>query len=113
MTMPETFTWRPDSRAAADFQQRTRSAKFGDGYAQEAGDGLNSETQDWPLTFTGSKARIVEILNFLRARKGYQSFYWTTPFGEQLLFKCKGYKPENVGGMTWRLSATFEQHFQP
>lgn len=111
--MPEIFTWRPDSRAAPDFQQRTRSAKFGDGYAQEAADGLNTETQDWPLTFTGSKARIVEILNFLRARQGYQSFYWNTPFGEQLLFKCKSYKPAHVGGTAWQLTATFEQSFQP
>ncbi|WP_145150910.1 phage tail protein [Pseudomonas oryzihabitans] len=111
--MPEVFIWRPDSRAAPQFQQRTRSAQFGDGYKQEAGDGLNTETQSWPLTFTGSKARIIEIVTFLRSRQGAQSFYWTTPFGEKLLFRCKAYNPAHVGGTVWQLTATFEQSFQP
>lgn len=111
--MPETFTWRPDSRPTGKFSQRTKSARFGEGYEQVVADGINNESQSWPLTFTGSKERVQEIIDFLRARKGYQSFYWTPPFGQQALFRCAEYDPAHMGGKQWTLSATFEQSFQP
>jgi len=111
--MTELFMWAPNSHPAAKITQRTRSASFGDGYTQEVADGINAEVQSWPLTFTGSKARTQEIIDFLRARKGYQSFYWTPPFGVRSLFKCKEYEPTDLGGGQWSLAVTFNQSFQP
>jgi phage-related protein len=113
MNMLETFNWAPDSRPSARFQHQVRSAKFGDGYEQVAADGINSETQSWQLSFTGSKERTREILDFLRARKGYQSFYWTPPFAEKMLFRCTEYAPAELGGGQWSISATFNQSFHP
>ncbi|EPQ5164044.1 phage tail protein, partial [Pseudomonas aeruginosa] len=49
----ETFTWVPDDGADVDGTLRTRTSQFGDGYAQESGDGLNGESQSWSLTFGG------------------------------------------------------------
>ncbi|HGX3315081.1 TPA: phage tail protein, partial [Pseudomonas aeruginosa] len=46
----ETFTWVPDDGADVDGTLRTRTSQFGDGYAQESGDGLNGESQSWSLT---------------------------------------------------------------
>lgn len=110
--MAETFTWRPDKSAPATITQRTRSAQFGSGYMQEAGDGLNTETQSWALTFTGDKTRIQQILSFLRAQGGYKAFVWSTPLDGNLYFKCRSYTPAPLGGTAWTLTATFEQTFQ-
>lgn len=111
--MAETFTWKPDSRPTAKYTNRTKSAQFGDGYEQVVADGINNERQSWPLTFTGNKARAVQIMQFLRDRKGYQSFYWSPPFGVQTLFRCAEYSPTDLGGGQWAVSATFDQSFQP
>jgi phage-related protein len=108
----DTFTFRPDKAAPAEFTQRTRSAQYGNGYMQEAGDGLNTESQSWFLTFTGDKARIISIRDFLRSQKGYKAFIWSTPLDGPLYFKCRAYNPAPMGGAAWSLTATFEQTFQ-
>lgn len=110
--MADTFTWLPDKAVAGKLTQRNRSAQFGSGYEQSAGDGLNTETQSWDLTFTGQKARIMEIRNFLKAQQGYKSFLWASPLDGLLNFKCTSYNPSAVGGGVWTLSATFDQSFQ-
>jgi len=110
--MADTFTWKPDKSAPGTFTQRTRSAQFGNGYMQEAADGINNETQSWDLTFTGTKVRIGSILAFLRKQQGYKAFIWKPPFDGPLYFKCKVFKPTHVGGSAWMLTATFEQTYQ-
>lgn len=109
--MAEIFKFRPDKSVPVTFTQRTRSATFG-GYKQTAGDGLNTETQSWSQTFSGSKERIIEILAFLRAHQGYKSFIWATPLDGPLYFTCGTYGATPQGGNAWALTATFEQTFQ-
>ncbi|WP_443697895.1 phage tail protein [Pseudomonas sp.] len=110
--MTDTFTWLPDKAVPGKLTQRARSAQFGSGYEQSAGDGLNTETQSWDLTFTGQKARIIEIRNFLRSKQGYKSFLWSSPLDGLLSFKCTAYNPSALGGNVWSLTATFNQSFQ-
>ena len=45
------FTWYPCTEPQGRIDHRTLSAKFGDGYAQIAADGIHSTTQSWPLCF--------------------------------------------------------------
>jgi phage-related protein len=111
--MPEAFTWTPDAKPTGKYSNRTKSARFGDGYEQVVADGINNESQSWPLTFTSSKVRADQIMAFLRARKGYQSFSWKPPFGDQALFRCTEYTATDLGGGQWAVSATFDQSFQP
>ncbi|MDO7911332.1 phage tail protein [Pseudomonas sp. 22-AL-CL-001] len=110
--MAERFTWKPNRSAPGTFQNAVRSANFGNGYRQVAGDGINNETQSWNLTFTGKKARIAAILAFLRAQRGYKPFIWKTPFDGDLYFTCNAYSPTDQGGDLWMLTATFEQTHQ-
>lgn len=110
--MADTFTWRPDKSAPGTFDQRVRTAQFGNGYTQRAADGINNETQSWNLTFTGKKARIAEILTFLRAQQGYKAFIWSTPFDGPRHFTCSSFTPTHLGGSAWALTATFEQTYQ-
>ena len=109
----ETFTWVPNKEPAGTVSFRTKSAKFGDGYEQTAEDGINNKTQSWPLTFTGSKARVKQIAKFLDRHKGAIPFFWTEPLGETALFKCSEYQPRHAGGDVYMLTATFEQAFHP
>lgn len=72
----ETFTWKPNNDPAATIAFRTKSAKFGDGYEQRAQDGINNRSQSWPLTFTGQKTRIKEIMAFLDRHAGATPFFF-------------------------------------
>lgn len=109
----ETFTWVPDKEPSGTVSFRVKTAKFGDGYEQTAEDGINNKTQSWPLTFTGPKSRIAEIMVFLNAHKGATAFSWTEPFGEVLLMRCNEYQTRHAGGNVYKLTATFEQAFHP
>ncbi|MFX0395145.1 phage tail protein, partial [Morganella morganii] len=51
--MIEIFTWCPRVNPTEDITYKTRRAKFGDGYEQVSGDGLNPRSQKWSLEFTG------------------------------------------------------------
>jgi len=68
---------------------RILSAGFGDGYAQEAGDGLNSDLSEmrvsWDL-LTPDEAQ--PIMEFFKAHKGYIPFKFTLP-GEAIARKWK------------------------
>lgn len=72
----QTFTWRTQIQAGMEgsFSLKTRSATFGDGYEQIAGEGINSEKQSWPVTLTGKKADMLqapEVLSFSRHKVIY------------------------------------------
>lgn len=111
--MAEVFTWcvRTEITGTGDFL--TRQARFGDGYRQTAADGLNNETQQWPISIVGRESKVGPALAFLRARKGAVSFLWTPPLGVQGLYLCKTYTLIPHGNDVFTLNATFEQTFQP
>ena len=68
-------------------------SKFGDGYEQRVADGINNNLQKWSLSFTKrSDADIDAIYDFLDARGGVESFFWT-PRSEAAsrTFVCRKY----------------------
>lgn len=109
----QTFAWCPriDPEGTSSF--RVLSAQFGDGYTQEAGDGINNEKQSWPLEFVGYEEQIKSIRDFLRAHGGFKPFKWTPPMGEEGLYVCREFRLRAMGGKAYTLSATFEQRFAP
>lgn len=111
--MADEFTWcvRTDSTGSGSFD--VKEARFGDGYRQTSADGLNNETQQWPISIVGREAKVLPALAFLRARRGAVSFLWTPPLGVQGLYLCKNYNINGHGNGVFTLSATFEQTFQP
>ena len=108
-----TFAWLPNRTATGTTKFDTLVAKFGDGYEQSAENGINSETESWPLTFTGSEARTREIRDFLRAHKSVYPFYWTPPMGERALFKAGEIARTPRGGGVYELTTTFTQGYKP
>lgn len=108
-----TFTWSHDRDPSGSTSFRTKSAQFGDGYKQSAPDGINSRSQKWSLTFTGTTAKISAIRAFLDARGGWEPFEWTTPLGEVGFFLASEYSATSLGHGIERVSVTFEQDFSP
>lgn len=85
-TMAEVFKWRTQIQETptGEFRHRVKEVEFGDGYKQVSGDGINTESQSWPFTYTGQKTDVMPILllfgdiqqshlygRHLLAKKGY------------------------------------------
>lgn len=105
--MIKTFIWSPLNGPTADLSYRTRSAQFGDGYEQVVSDGINSEKQVWPLTFTGKWDDMAPIIAFLREHKADRSFKWINPFSELGLYRASQLKPTALDFDTWTITVTF------
>lgn len=109
----EQFTWCPRIDPESTNTFRVHSAQFGDGYVQEVGDGINTESQSWPLEFVGREGYIQPIRDFLRAHSGFKPFLWTPPMDIEGLYVCREFKLKAMGGKLYTLTATFEQRFAP
>jgi phage-related protein len=109
----ERFTWPTQNGDAPDITYRVRTAQFGDGYKQESGDGPNNKEDSYPISYTGPKAKVLEIMAFFDRHAGAKAFLWTTPLGELGLFTCKKPVPTPMGGSVFKLTSTFDRAFQP
>lgn len=106
-----TFTWSPETEPTENEAPRVRAAGFGDGYSQRVGDGINNSPRSWALRFTRMSADIQEIIAFLRARGGAESFDWTPPGGPSGKWICKSWSRVFHGNEVMGVTATFEEVF--
>lgn len=104
-----TFSWFPDTGWSVKSEPKTRTAGFGDGYAQIVADGINNDMEEWTVRFTGTTERGLAIRNFLRERGGSKPFTWTTPEGDTHFFTCKTWTRGRERGVLMTVSATFTQ----
>ena len=109
----EVFTWRPINQSAPTTRAHVLTAQFGDGYKQEAADGINHIRQSWTMQFVGSLAEIMAIEEFLIRHGGYRAFLWTSPDGVERAYKAREWSATPQGGPVWTLQTTFEQDFKP
>jgi len=107
MAVLESFSWSPQNGPTADIQHRNTEVQYGDGYAQVAGDGINTESQKWPLTFIGMNEDIMPILAFLRAHAGVRAFKWVNPLGELGLYRASDIKPTIIDFARMSVTVTF------
>jgi len=110
--MADRFTWCATKQSSGEVNGVVRRARFGDGYAQSAADGINPILRRWSVEFVGKKDRIQEIVNFLDSHVGV-SFIWDAPFFGDGYFYCDTYNPSPNGFRLYTLTATFEQIYQP
>lgn len=101
----EIFTWSPRVNPQQTVNFRVRKAQFGDGYAQVSGDGINTRSQDWELSFVGTEDYIRPIKQFFDRHAGTRAFQWTPPLEEVGLYRC-----EHINRCRWAAEIT---HFQP
>lgn len=110
-----TFTWTPDFGLEADYKPRVRLARFGDGYEQRVGDGINTDQDKWNLTFTvRTDTETSAILAFLKARNGIEAFDWT-PAGESTAIRvvCREWHRTFDKFNLNTVTATFDRVFEP
>ena len=78
--MTSTFEWIPGYAPELIQQPRVLAVRFGDGYSQRSGDGINNEPQSWALTFTNVADNVADaMIGFLRNAAGTQAFFWVPP----------------------------------
>ena len=84
------------------------SAKFGDGYQQRVGDGINSSPRSYSNTFQKKRTDMDSIEAFLKTANGVDSFDWTPPFAAAGKWICPTWSRVLKDGFD-TLTATFEE----
>ncbi|MGA9618978.1 MAG: phage tail protein [Serratia proteamaculans] len=117
MALLKTFDYPSRYGASGEFEPKVRETPFGDGYKQTTGDGINSENESWPLTFTGPWSFIEPIIKFLREHKGYRSFKWRNPIYQLGLYHAGSFVVtptfSNAKGRNFSLTVTFTRAYHP
>ncbi|MEN6621495.1 MAG: phage tail protein [Smithella sp.] len=104
---------KPTYGTTANLEPRILRAEFGDGYSQRAADGLNTNPIKVTLNFDAlSVAQADQVFNFLQARAGWDSFYYTLPRETTpRLFICPKFSRQYVLPDTDAITAEFEEVF--
>lgn len=117
--MHQVFEWSPLIETAGSTSFDVLTSRFGDGYKQSVGNGINNKIQSYNLTFKGSAEKIADIKYFIDQHKGYLPFRWApkNSCNQLLLWDCTGYQESNIshnereGGGVMSLTCTFNQRF--
>lgn len=107
----QTFNWRPSYDSKLSQEPKVNVTKFGDGYELRSVDGINNNPETWSVEFTRGSASFPDVLAFVQARNGVESFYWTTPFNQQKVFVCRKWALVKKEGHVV-LNMDFEQVFE-
>jgi phage-related protein len=94
---------------------RTISARFGDGYSQERPDGINSQWDEWAVTYLPlNDTERTQVWETLDAVGGWDHLTWQPP-GSSTSKKWKvtqdGVTESSTGGGLYTLSFTLRQVF--
>lgn len=114
--MAETFIFGIRVGSTGTITQATWENDFGDGYTQAGGIGINTQSQSWEVSVTGSLdvgEELRQVRDFLDQHEGYKSFTWTPPGGDSGRYRATGYKLDPHGSGLYTLSATFKQVYAP
>ena len=108
-----TFTYTPDRPASESSAPRVSQARLGT-YEQRVIFGINPFRDTWSLTFSNrSTSDIADIIAFLKARDGLESFEWTTPFSETAQFICTNWNARLESCDYRTVEAEFELRYEP
>lgn len=109
-----TFTYTPSFEATESSKPRVRKFQAGDGYEQRIRFGLHTDPKEWSLTFANrTDSERNNILSFLEARAGVESFDWTPPRGTAGKYVCEEWQVTLSNCNNNQIRATFRQVFEP
>lgn len=109
----QTFTWFPDVASENSEEPSVNVTKFGDGYEARTSDTLNVTKQSWRVTFTKGRngGEGLAIRNFLKARRGVESFIWTNPLNETGYYVARKWSTKSDRGEV-TVNTVFEEVFE-
>lgn len=100
----------PGYQSGQQVEYRIRRVDFGDGYAQRAGDGINTDKRVWTLEWAALlPAECDAIVAFLTARGGHESFLYTVPGDVQRVYTCPSWTMGLASHATRSLQAKFQE----
>ena len=109
----------PDKTMNTGNTPRVHIAKFGDGYEQRIGNGINNLEQEYSVAFTTrAKADIDDIVAFFETKAGVTSFDFVVPdsneSGNELSVKvvCSEWNQTWVNDNFYSLNATFRRVYE-
>jgi phage-related protein len=106
------FAYDPTYGAQVARAPRVRIAAFGDGYDQRVADGINTNPEDWDVSFVRPKSEIDTIETFLTTKAGVTSFTWT-PYGHsEIRVVCAEWRRIKSTAGVDTLTARFRQVFE-
>jgi len=109
-----TFTYTPSFEATEASKPRVRKFQAGDGYEQRIRFGLHTDPKEWSLTFANrTDTERNNILAFLEARGGVESFDWTPPRGTAGKYVCEEWQATLSNCNNNQIQATFREVFEP
>lgn len=109
-----TFTYVPSFEATESSKPRVRRFQAGDGYEQRIRFGLNTDPKEWSLVFLNrTDTERDNIVGFLEARGGAESFDWTPPKGTAGKFVCDEWQTRLLNCNNNTIQATFRQVYEP
>lgn len=106
-----TFTWFPEFESQLSQEPNITVTKFGDGYESRTPMGINNSPEKWSLKFSETNSVFSEVLGFVRARNGVESFYWRNPFGAINVYVCRKWSMTRSQGYS-SINLDFEQVFE-
>lgn len=107
------FVWAATYGSAVTKKPNVLVAKYGDGYEQRVGDGINTNARNWELTFANRPNATADAIDaFLDARGASESFDWTPDHGNAGKWLCREWKAQKTGPYTRTITATFEETFE-
>ena len=109
-----TFTWIPSFGSPETSQPRVSKTSLGDGYEQRIRFGLNTDPKIWNLQFDNRIDTERELIRaFLEARRGSESFDWTTPWNQAgRKWVCEEWTIEPSNCNNNQIQAKFRQVFE-
>ena len=109
-----TFSYSPSFPASEKSAPIVRTTVFGEGYQQRVSFGLNRDPKNWGLVFKNADNTTRDnIITFLEARAGTESFDWTPPRGSAGKYICRSWNLNMAVSGRTNISATFEEVFEP
>lgn len=106
------FTWLASYDASKVVTPNAKVIKFGDGYEQRQGIGINRKSRKFSLTFTRSTDEINDIEAFLSARGAVEAFNYTHPGQPAGVFVCREWTRTDISFAVHGLSANFDEVFE-
>lgn len=110
----EIWTYPVETKPQGDTALKVKKTKFGDGYQQKAGYGINAKDITWNIVVDNDGPVVKAAREFLDRHEGYIPFQWTPPGRTSPeLFTCETYSESPHLANQNRLSATFERFYKP
>lgn len=110
------YIWTESASTSLEVVPHVIGTRFGDGYEQDAPDGLNPQHQEWDLVHAEvERALVDEIEAFILPGLGHARFDWV-PLGKTTAIKVKCTSYRKVQTPVWGffdLSLRFQQVFEP